>query len=116
MGLGTGAIFRARPGATTAEAWIAPGTAGLSNILGVFADDEVKLDRSLKYPDGQRSYGEDGILLVDGNEGGRLMHVSLSGESSVSAKLRSRPVSRAGRLPSRSWAIRLMSSKRSSKR
>ncbi len=40
----------------------------------------VKLDRPLKWPDGQRPYGDDGILVVDGGEGGRLMHITLSGE------------------------------------
>lgn len=208
--MGTGAIFRARPGAATAELWIKPGTDGLENVLGVFSDDksntlwacsftldpprevspppstvhafdlttgapkgkwpmpsagaecndiaigadgaayvtdsanmeiaslalgakalqvwagngafgpkggvldgiaivqgrvvvnalqtsklfsvpvlangkagsvaEVKLDRALESPDGQRSYGKDGILIVDGGEGGRLMRITLSGE------------------------------------
>jgi sugar lactone lactonase YvrE len=32
-------IFRVKPGADTAAAWIQPGTGGLQNILGVFADD-----------------------------------------------------------------------------
>ncbi len=34
-----GAIFRARPGADAASVWIAPGTDGLRNIFGVYADD-----------------------------------------------------------------------------
>jgi sugar lactone lactonase YvrE len=33
-------IFRARPGADAAEAWIQPGTEGLAGVFGVFADDE----------------------------------------------------------------------------
>jgi sugar lactone lactonase YvrE len=33
-------IFRAKPGADTAEAWIQPGTEGLAGIFGVFADDK----------------------------------------------------------------------------
>lgn len=207
--MGPGAIFRARPGATTAEMWIKPGTDGLASVLGVFADEkaktlwacsftqapegvtpprstlhafdlstgapkgkwplptpeaecndiaiatdgtayisdtgnmevvvlrpgakslevwagngvfgpkggvldgiaivrdrvvvnalethklfsvpiladgkagavvEVKLDRPLKYPDGQRSHGDDSILIVDGDEGGRLMRITLGGE------------------------------------
>lgn len=41
---------------------------------------EVKLDRPLKFPDGQRPFGEDGILIVDGGEGGRLMHIRLAGD------------------------------------
>jgi hypothetical protein len=41
---------------------------------------EVKLDRPLKAPDGQRTFGGDGILIVDEGEGGRLMHITLSGE------------------------------------
>jgi sugar lactone lactonase YvrE len=32
-------IFRAKPGSAQADAWIAPGTDGLQNILGVLADD-----------------------------------------------------------------------------
>jgi streptogramin lyase len=35
----TGTIYRAAPGATHAEAWIPASTAGLSNVLGVLADD-----------------------------------------------------------------------------
>jgi sugar lactone lactonase YvrE len=37
--IGTGTIFRALPGAMTAEAWIASGTDGMQNVFGVFADD-----------------------------------------------------------------------------
>ena len=33
-------IFRAKPGAETAEAWIQPGTEGLAGVFGVFADDK----------------------------------------------------------------------------
>ncbi|MEJ1963226.1 MAG: hypothetical protein WDO56_17380 [Gammaproteobacteria bacterium] len=33
-------IFRAKPGADTAEAWIQPGTDGMASIFGVFADDK----------------------------------------------------------------------------
>jgi streptogramin lyase len=35
----TGTIYRAAPGASTAEPWIVASTAGLSNVFGVFADD-----------------------------------------------------------------------------
>lgn len=35
----TGQIFRARPGAATAEPFIAPKTNGLTGVFGVFADD-----------------------------------------------------------------------------
>ncbi len=41
---------------------------------------EVKLDRPLKNPDGQRTYGDDGILIVDAGEDGRLMHITLNGD------------------------------------
>jgi hypothetical protein len=41
---------------------------------------DVKLDRPLENPDGQRRFGNDGILIVDGGEGGRLMHIALSGD------------------------------------
>jgi sugar lactone lactonase YvrE len=34
-------IFRSKPGAGTAEAWIKPGTNGLTGIFGVFADDQA---------------------------------------------------------------------------
>jgi sugar lactone lactonase YvrE len=33
-------IFRAKPGAATADVWIAAGTDGLGNVLGVFADNK----------------------------------------------------------------------------
>lgn len=33
-------IFRVKPGADTAEAWIQPGTEGLAGVFGVFADDK----------------------------------------------------------------------------
>lgn len=42
---------------------------------------EVALDRPLKEPDGQRSYGESAILIVDAGEGGRLMRIDLGGEN-----------------------------------
>jgi sugar lactone lactonase YvrE len=38
----TGAIFRATPGSDTANPWIKPGTDGLQNIFGVFADDRSR--------------------------------------------------------------------------
>ncbi len=38
--MGPGAIFRAQPGAASAEVWIKPKTDGLSNVLGVFADEK----------------------------------------------------------------------------
>jgi sugar lactone lactonase YvrE len=34
-------IWRAAPGATTAEAWIQPGTDGMQGVFGVFADDNT---------------------------------------------------------------------------
>ena len=37
--IGTRTIFRAKPGAATAEAWISPGTDGMQSIFGVFADN-----------------------------------------------------------------------------
>ena len=37
----TGTIYRAAPGAAQAEAWIQASTAGLSNVLGVLADDKT---------------------------------------------------------------------------
>ena len=36
--IGASTIFRAKPGAAGAEAWIPPGTDGMSHIFGVFAD------------------------------------------------------------------------------
>src|SRR5690348_9509232 len=38
--MGTGEIFRAKPGAATAELWIKPAKTGPVNLLGVYADDE----------------------------------------------------------------------------
>lgn len=37
--IGTHQIFKAKPGAARAQAWIAPGTDGLQSVLGVFADE-----------------------------------------------------------------------------
>jgi sugar lactone lactonase YvrE len=37
----TGSIYRASPGASQAEPWIHASTAGLSNVLGVLADDRT---------------------------------------------------------------------------
>jgi len=36
-----GTIYRAAPGASQAEPWIQASTAGLSNVLGVLADDKT---------------------------------------------------------------------------
>ncbi len=38
--IGQGAIFRAKPGAATAEPFIAPKTNGIGSVFGVFADDK----------------------------------------------------------------------------
>jgi len=38
--IGQKQIYRAKPGSDTAEVWIAAGTDGLNNILGVFADNK----------------------------------------------------------------------------
>jgi sugar lactone lactonase YvrE len=35
------AVYRAKPGAASAEVWIAPGTENLNNVLGVFADNKA---------------------------------------------------------------------------
>ncbi|HVY82587.1 MAG TPA: hypothetical protein VG994_16470 [Steroidobacteraceae bacterium] len=40
--LGARTIFRAEPGADTAQPWIAPGTDGMQMIFGVFADDKSR--------------------------------------------------------------------------
>ena len=41
--LGHGNVMRIAPGQTTAEEWIKPGTAGLNNVLGVYADEKNKV-------------------------------------------------------------------------
>jgi sugar lactone lactonase YvrE len=38
--IGQKQIYRAKPGSADAEVWIAAGTAGLNNLLGVFADNK----------------------------------------------------------------------------
>ncbi len=48
---------------------------------------EVKLDRPLKSPDGQRSLGEDAIIAVDEEEGGRVVRIALGGENFGSGKV-----------------------------
>src|SRR5215471_3132046 len=40
--LGHGNILRIPPGKTSADEWIKPGTGGLNNVLGVFADERGK--------------------------------------------------------------------------
>ena len=40
--LGHGNVSRIAPGKTTAEEWIKPGTGGLNQVLGVFADEKGK--------------------------------------------------------------------------
>ena len=40
--LGKGNILRITPGKTTADEWIRPGTGGLNDELGVFADEKGK--------------------------------------------------------------------------
>lgn len=40
--VGARTIYRVKAGSDTAEPWIAPGTAGMQNIYGVFADDASK--------------------------------------------------------------------------
>src|SRR5579862_4567032 len=39
--IGQKTIYRAKPGAATAEVWVAAGTDGLNNVLGVFADNKT---------------------------------------------------------------------------
>src|SRR5580704_6350943 len=41
--LGHGDVLRIAPGKSTAEEWIKPGTGGLNNVLGVFADEKNNL-------------------------------------------------------------------------
>jgi sugar lactone lactonase YvrE len=41
--LGHGNVLRLAPGKTTAEEWIKPGSNGLNNVLGVYADEKGKL-------------------------------------------------------------------------
>jgi sugar lactone lactonase YvrE len=41
--LSKGMVYRAAPGSGSAKAWIQPGTAGLKNVLGVFADERAKI-------------------------------------------------------------------------
>jgi sugar lactone lactonase YvrE len=40
--LGHGNVMRIAPGKSTAEEWIKPGTGGLNNVLGVYADEKNK--------------------------------------------------------------------------
>ena len=40
---------------------------------------ELKLDRPIERPDGMRSFGKDGVLVVEGGAGGRLSRVRLHG-------------------------------------
>ncbi len=38
--IGQKQVYRVKPGASTAEVWLKPGTPGLNNVLGVFADNK----------------------------------------------------------------------------
>jgi sugar lactone lactonase YvrE len=42
---------------------------------------EVKLDREIVRPDGMRSFGKSGVLIVEGGAGGRLSRIALSGDT-----------------------------------
>jgi sugar lactone lactonase YvrE len=58
-----GRIFRAAPGATEAQEWIKPGTAGLSSVLGVLAD--VKSNTLYACSDDTRASG---VTVATGDE------------------------------------------------
>ena len=40
--LGHGNVMRIAPGSTMAQEWIKPGTGGLNQVLGVYADEKGK--------------------------------------------------------------------------
>jgi len=42
---------------------------------------EVKLDREISRPDGMRSFGKSGVLIIEGGNGGRLSRIALSGDT-----------------------------------
>jgi sugar lactone lactonase YvrE len=42
---------------------------------------ELKLDRPIERPDGQRSFGKKSLLIVEGGSGGRLSKVDIKGDS-----------------------------------
>ncbi len=42
---------------------------------------ELKLDRALERPDGQRSFGKSSLLVVEGGGGGRLSKVDIQGDA-----------------------------------
>jgi hypothetical protein len=44
---------------------------------------EVALERSLSNPDGQRSFGSHGLLVVESGDGGRLSRVDLTDDASL---------------------------------
>jgi hypothetical protein len=48
---------------------------------------EVKLDRVLEGPDGQRSWGKDSLLVAEGGGGGKLTRVTLSGANLENGKV-----------------------------
>lgn len=48
---------------------------------------EVKLDRALEIPDGQRTFGKDSILVVENGGGGKLSRVTLSGPNFETGKV-----------------------------
>lgn len=49
---------------------------------------EVKLDKPLSKPDGQRSFGDNGLLIVETGDGGRLSLVTLEGPALASGKVK----------------------------
>ena len=42
---------------------------------------EVQLDRAIDHPDGMRTFGKDGVLIVEGGSGGRLSKIELKGDT-----------------------------------
>src|SRR4051812_23399585 len=52
--MGPGAIYRAKPRAAAAEAWIKAGTDGLVNVLGVFADEKAGTLWACSFTDGPK--------------------------------------------------------------
>lgn len=49
---------------------------------------EIALDRPISRPDGMRSFGKSGVLIVEGGDGGKLEHITLDGNTGKVALVR----------------------------
>lgn len=82
--LGSGGIFRARPGAARAEVWIEPGAFGSRSIFGVLADEKA----GILWACSNDISAATGVVVVGSDSGSSLKGFDLkTGKGKVSAQL-----------------------------